>query len=206
MSHWHGIHNTMEKVYKGKKTFYAPTRKEWRLWLKENHSTEKFVWLIIYRKESEAPSIYYEEAVEEALCFGWIDSKGNKRDDKSFYLSFARRNPKSNWSGINKERIERLIKNGRMEPEGLKMVEQAKESGTWNALDDVENCVVPDDLQKSLDANRKAFENFEAFPPSSKKIILLWIMSAKKSETRLKRILETVELAEKNIRANHWGK
>ena len=151
------------------KTFYAKSRKEWRKWLQKNHQSEKSVWLIIYHKESKISSIYYEEAVEEALCFGWIDSKGNKRDDESSYLYFAKRNPKSNWSKINKVRVEKLLKQGLMTENGQRMIDLAKATGTWNALDDVENAVIPDDLNKMFARNKKAFKNFEAFSLSSKR-------------------------------------
>ena len=185
------------------KTFYAKTRKDWRKWLEKNHINEKSVRLIIYHKESKTPSVYYEEAVEEALCFGWIDSTANKRDPESFFLLFAQRKPKSNWSKINRERAERMIKQKLMTERGLAMIDLAKKSGTWTALEKVQASIVPDDLQKLFDKNKKAFKNFEAFPPSSKRIILEWIMNAKKPETRKQRIEQTVKLAAENIRANH---
>lgn len=194
----------MEDLRNGIKTFYALSRKHWRKWLEKNHATEKNLWLIIYHKKSKTPSVYYEEAVEEALCFGWIDSKGNKRDDESFYLFFARRNPKSNWSKINRERIEKMIERYLMTEAGMKMVELAKQKGTWDALTAVYNKEIPDDLQKAFNKNKKAFKNFVAFPPSSKKIILAWISNAKMPATRKKRIEETVALAVENIRANHY--
>lgn len=129
-------------------SFYAKSRKEWRPWLLKNSKREKNIWLIIYKKESETASIYYDEAVEEALCFGWIDNKANKRNAESFYLYFAQRNPKSRWSKLNKQRVEELVQKGAMTPAGLAMVEEAKSSGTWFALDDVEALVLPADLEK----------------------------------------------------------
>jgi len=186
-----------------RRTVYAKTRKEWRKWLEKNHSIEKNVWLIIYHKESKTPSVYYEEAVEEALCFGWIDSKANKRDAESFFLFFAQRKPKSNWSKVNRERVAKLTKEGLIKPAGQAMIDLAKKSGTWTALLDVQNSVIPPDLKKLFDKNKTAFRNFEAFAPSSKRIILEWILNAKKPETRANRISQTVELAAKNIKANH---
>jgi uncharacterized protein YdeI (YjbR/CyaY-like superfamily) len=180
----------------------AKTRKEWRKWLEKHHQAEKSVWLIIFRKQAKTKSIYYDEAVEEALCFGWIDSKGNKRDDESYYLYFAQCKPKSNWSKINRERAGKMIKQGLMTPAGQALIDLAKKTGTWKALD-VQNSVIPSDLQKLFNKNKTAFKNFQIFPPSSKKIILEWVLNAKTSETRQRRILQTVELAEKNIRANH---
>jgi uncharacterized protein YdeI (YjbR/CyaY-like superfamily) len=188
----------------GVKTFEARGRKEWRTWLRKNHTKEKSVRLILYKKESSMPTIHYEEAVDEALCFGWIDSKPNKRDEESYYLLFSKRSPKSNWSKANRERAKGLIKQGLMEKAGLDMIELAKKNGTWTALIDVQNSVIPDDLQQALNKNKKALSNFEAFPPSSKRIILEWILNAKKQETREKRIIETVTLAAKNIKANHY--
>lgn len=188
----------------GIKTFYAKSRKEWRDWLEKNHEIEKSIWLIIYRKESEISSVYYTEAVDEALCFGWIDSKPNKRDDKSYYQFFSKRNKKSKWSKINKAKVSKLIKAGLMHPSGLKMIEVAKKSGTWNALDEVENLTIPEDLQTYFEKNSIAFQNWNNFPPSSKRGILEWILNAKKPETRKKRIEETVRLASENKRANHF--
>lgn len=185
------------------KTFYAPSRKDWRNWLQKNHQSEKSVWLIIYRKESDVPSVYYPDAVEEAICFGWIDSKANKRDAESYYQFFSRRNPKSKWSKVNKATVERLLKKNAIAPAGLKMIEIAKETGTWNALDDVENITVPADLQQAFDGNKTAFENWSNFSRSSKRGILEWILNAKRPETRQKRIEETVSMAAKNLKANH---
>lgn len=188
----------------GIKTFYAPSQNEWRNWLAENHQTEKSVWLIIYKKESGVPSVYYPEAVDEALCFGWIDSKPNKRDNDSYFQFFSKRNPKSNWSKVNKLKVEKLMANGLIAKAGLESIELAKQNGTWTALDKVEEIEIPEDLQMALDKNQTAFANFDKFPRSSKRGILEWILNAKRPETRQKRVQETVELAEKNIRANHY--
>lgn len=185
-------------------SFYAKNESEWRQWLKQNHQSEQSVWLIIYKKESGTPSVYYPEAVDTALCFGWIDSKPNKRDDKSFFQYFSKRNPKSNWSRVNKEKIQRLLAANKMAPAGLAMVEMAKATGTWTALDDVENLIVPPDLQKALDNLPFASKYWEGFPRSVKRGILEWIFNAKKPATRAKRIKETAEMANKNERANQY--
>lgn len=182
----------------------AASRNEWRQWLEKHHESETAIWLVILHKTSAKPSVYYEEAVEEALCFGWIDSIAHKRDATSKYQFFARRKPKSNWSKSNKERVERMIAEGKMRPAGQAMVDLAKQTGTWDALTDVQNSVVPEDLQALLDKDEKAKQYFEAFSPSSKRIILEWIQNAKREETRLKRIEETVRLAAENIKANHY--
>lgn len=184
------------------KTFYAKDRKAWRAWLKKNHEREKSVWLIIYRKESNTPSVYYPEAVDEALCFGWIDSKPNKRDHESYYQFFAQRNPKSRWSKVNKDKVVRLMKERLMEEAGLRLIDLAKKNGTWDALNDVDNIVLPPDLKVQFAKNKIALKNWEAFPRSAKRGILEWILSAKKPETRQRRIEQTVELAAQNIKAN----
>lgn len=189
----------------GVNTFYAKDREAWRRWLAANHDKEKSIWLIIYKKDSDTPSVYYDEAVDEALCFGWIDSKPNKRDEESYFQFFAKRNPKSNWSRVNKEKVERLINQGLMSEAGFKMIEIAKKNGAWAALDDVENLVIPQDLQQVFDANPTAWKYFDAFPRSIKRGILEWLLNAKRPETRQKRIEETVTLAAQNIRANQYN-
>ncbi len=192
------------KLKDGILTFHAKTQEEWRMWLETNHLVEKAIWLIIYKKNSKIPSVYYPEAVDEALCFGWIDSKPNKRDEESYYQFFSKRNPKSNWSKVNKEKVARLLAQGWIAPAGIEAIEIAKKNGTWTALDDVDKLIVPDDMQKLLNLNKIAKDNWERFPPSARRGILEWILNAKQATTRQKRISETVALAEKNIKANHY--
>ncbi|HMV08490.1 MAG TPA: YdeI/OmpD-associated family protein [Cyclobacteriaceae bacterium] len=192
------------EVHNGIPAVSFSSRKGWRSWLTKNHQTQKSVWLIIYHKTSETRSVYYDEAVEEAICFGWIDSIAHKRDSESKYQFFAVRKPKSNWSKSNRERAEKMIRKKQMKPAGKAMIDLARKTGTWEALISVQEGIVPDDLQKQFDKSKIAFRNFSAFPPSSKRIILEWIMNAKKPETRKQRIIQTVELAKKNIRANHY--
>jgi uncharacterized protein YdeI (YjbR/CyaY-like superfamily) len=188
----------------GVATFHAETRAAWRNWLEQHHRTEKSLWLIIYRKESATPSVYYSQAVDEALCFGWVDSKINKRDAESYYQFFSQRNPKCNWSKLNKTKVAYLLEQGLMTAAGQEMIDLAKRTGTWNALDAVEETTVPDDMQQLFDQNPIAFQYWEAFPRSVKRAILEWILNAKRPETRQKRITETVEQAAKNIRANQY--
>lgn len=192
----------MAELTKGAESFYAKSRKEWRKWLEKNHKSKKSVWLIIYKKQSEVPTVSYPESVEEALCFGWIDAKALKKDEDSYYQSFSRRNPKSNWSKINKVRVADLIKKNLMTEAGLEAIKIAKKNGAWNASRDIDNARMPEDLEQSLEKNKAALEYFKAFPPSAQKVILQWIQDAKRPETRLKRIEVTVALAAKNIRAN----
>ncbi len=186
------------------KTYYPKSRGDWRKWLNTHHEAEKNVWLVIYHKDSVKHNLTYEEAVEEALCFGWIDSKPNKRDEESYCLFFSKRKPGSNWSKANRERAQRLVDAGLMTPAGQALIDKAKETGSWTALEEVQNSVIPPDLQSEFDRNSKAYQYFMAFPPSSKRIILEWILNAKKPETRQQRIKQTVELAEKNRKANHY--
>ena len=188
----------------GVPTFYAQDRASWRKWLEAYHKTVSSVWLIIFKKDSGTPSVYYPEAVDEALCFGWIDSKPNKRDAESFYQYFSKRNPKSNWSRVNKQKIERLLAQGRMAQAGLDMIVHAKKTGTWTALDAVENLEIPEDLEQAFSQYPSSKENFQAFPPSTRRGILEWIFNAKRPATRQKRIEETATLAEQNIRANQY--
>lgn len=187
------------------RTFHARSQKDWRKWLQKNHLSAKSIWLIIYRKESSVPSVYYPEAVDEALCFGWIDSKGNKRDEQSYYQFFSRRNPKSNWSKINKDKVEKLMAQNLMAPAGLEMIQIARQNGSWSALDEVDNISIPADMQNLFDKNKIALENWNRFSRSSKRGILEWILNAKRPETRQKRIEETIQLAAKNIKANQYN-
>jgi len=142
--------------------------------------------------------------VEEALCFGWIDSKPMKRDEHTFLLFFSQRKPKSVWSASNKKRLVKLIADGQMMPTGLASIEIAKANGSWTSIDDVEAMVMPVALEEAIKKNKLASTNFNAFPASAKKAIYQWISSAKTDATREKRIYETISLAEKNIRANQW--
>ncbi len=184
--------------------FYAETRAIWREWLAQNHDASPGIWFIFNKKASGKPIVSYDEAVEEALCFGWVDSRPNVLDDERYMLMFSPRKPKSVWSKVNKARIEKLIAEGRMMPPGLAKIEAAKQDGSWSSIDAVEELIIPDDLQMALAANPTAEQYFMAFPPSSKKIILGWIASAKRPETRAKRIEDSVALAAQNIRANHY--
>lgn len=191
------------KTKENKLIVYAKNRKEWRKWLEKNHDSETVVWLTIYHKDADTKSVYYTDAVEEALCFGWIDSRADKNDENSFLLSFYPRKPKSNWSKPNRERAARMIEQGLMAPAGLAMINLAKETGTWDAMKHIEDNVIPEDLQQLFDKNKTAYNNYMTFAPSSQRLILKWIHDAKRTETRQKRIEETVRLAEQNIKANH---
>ena len=183
---------------------HPKTRREWRAWLEKNHAQTEGVWLVTYKKATGKPRLEYDESVEEALCFGWVDSKPGKLDDERSMLYFAPRKPGSNWSKPNKDRVARLLETGLMRPAGLEKVEAAKRDGTWTALDGVEALEIPEDLGRALDALPNARAFFEAFPRSVKRGILEWILNAKKPETRANRIEETATLANENKRANQW--
>jgi uncharacterized protein YdeI (YjbR/CyaY-like superfamily) len=185
-------------------SIHPKSRAEWRAWLEQNHAQPEGVWLISYKKATGRPRVEYDDAVEEALCFGWIDSKPNKLDEERSMLWFAPRKPGSGWSRPNKERVERMMAAGLMTPAGLEKVEAAKQDGSWQALDAIEALEIPPDLEAALAAYSSARQHFDAFPRSVKRGILEWISTAKKPETRAKRVEETARLAEQNIRANQW--
>ena len=184
-------------------SFQPRTRAEWRKWLAADHDTAKGIQLIIVRKNAEVAGILYSDAVEEALCFGWIDGVTNSVDEQRYKLYMSPRKPESVWSKLNKQRIRKLIKDGSMTPAGLSKVEAAKKDGSWTRLDAIDKLEMPEGLLAHLSANAEAKRNFEAFSPSSKKMILFWIASAKREETWRKRIEETVRLAAQNIKAAH---
>ena len=194
----------LEPTYNGVPTTAAADIAAWRAWLAAHHASAQSVWLIIFRKGSGVPSITYHQAVDEALCFGWIDSKPNKRDDKSYYQFFSQRKPKSNWSQVNRDKVARLEAEGRMTEAGRALIRLAQEKGTWTALDAVYAETHPADFQAALDAHPQALQHWNAFPKSAKNGILEWITNAKRPETRAARIAETVRLAADNVRANQY--
>jgi uncharacterized protein YdeI (YjbR/CyaY-like superfamily) len=179
------------------------SRQEWRGWLEKHHADSPGIWLVYFKKHTGQPTVAYDDAVEEALCFGWVDSKPNTLDDDRYKMLFSPRNAKSPWSKLNKARVARLIEQGLMTPAGLEKIEVAKADGSWSVYDEIEDLTMPDDLNTALDENVDARRNFDGFSPSSKKNILWWIASAKRPETRSKRVEETVRLAAVGKRANH---
>ncbi len=179
-------------------TIYAGNRKAWRQWLDKYHRTSSGIWLIYYKVKSGKPSVQYSEAVKEALCFGWIDSKVKSLDEERYQQIFTPRKPKSVWSKLNKQYIEELIEQGLMTEAGLKKINTAKQDGSWTTLDEIEALIMPTDLKQALEADEIANQNFGAFGNSAKKNVLFWIDSAKRPETRLKRIEQTVRSAAQN--------
>lgn len=179
------------------------SRKEIRDWLQANHDTGGTFWLVMYKKHVAEHYVPYGEIVEELLCFGWVDSRTRRVDDDRTMLLVSPRKAGSTWSASNKKRVSRLEKQGLMRDAGRKLIKSAKADGSWTFLDDVERLELPDDLSRAFRKNKRAAKNFDAFNASAKKIILLWIKTAKREETRAKRISETVRLAANNIKAAH---
>ena len=183
---------------KNKPQLYLKTDTEWRKWLSENHNTSEGVYLILYKVESKIPSMRWEEAVKVALCFGWIDSTVKSLGDGKRQQYFCPRKPKSVWSALNKKYIEELSTNNLIHESGFKSINVAKENGSWTALDNVENLIIPKDLQTEFDKNTTAFTNYQNFARSYRKSYLYWLNQAKREATRQKRITEIIQLCEAN--------
>jgi uncharacterized protein YdeI (YjbR/CyaY-like superfamily) len=180
---------------------HADDRATWRDWLEANHATASGVWLVTWRPRSGHVSLEYEAAIEEALCFGWVDSTGGRFDDDRGKLYFAPRKPRSVWAATNKARIERLIAAGKMAPAGLAAIERAKANSSWETLDGPERLEVPADLAAAFDSRPPAADQFAAFPASARKMMLGWIAMAQRPETRAARISEVAAAASRNERA-----
>jgi uncharacterized protein YdeI (YjbR/CyaY-like superfamily) len=176
-------------------------RAGWRAWLGANHATSNGVYLVSWRRATGRTSVAYEDAVEEALCVGWVDSTGRNLDAQRSIQWFSPRRARSAWARSNKERVARLIAAGLMLPAGLAAVEDAKRTGMWTLLDDVEDLVVPDDLAVALASSPPAPANWDAFPPSARRAMLQWIVEARRHETRARRIADIAEKAARDERA-----
>lgn len=176
-------------------TFSPKSRQEWREWLQENHEKRQSIWLIYLKKGSKQPSIVYNDAVDEALCFGWIDSKSKPIDSDRYMQFFCKRKPKSVWSKINKEKIERLTQQGLMTKAVFECIEIAKENGSWTILDEAEALIIPTDLEEAFQGKIAAKNFFLNLSRSDKRNILAWLVLAKRTETRQNRINEIVTLA-----------
>jgi uncharacterized protein YdeI (YjbR/CyaY-like superfamily) len=184
---------------------WAPDVATWRAWLSQHHATEPGVWLMSWKKAAGKPSIVWSEAVDEALCFGWIDSTARSIDDLSYKQYFAPRKPRSNWSKINKEKVERLIAEGRMTPAGLAAIEEAKRNGSWNNLDAVEAMEMPADFVAALEAHPGAREYVESLSKTKRWALLYWINGAKREATRADRIRQIAEAAAQGTRPERFG-
>jgi len=177
---------------------YAVSRGEWRVWLEKNHDVESEVWLIYYKRHTGKPRIPYDDAVEEALCFGWIDSIVKRIDDERFAQKFTPRKDGSRWSEANKKRVEKMVREARMTEAGLAKVRKAKASGEWfKSRVRKKEVKVPSFMKDALAANKKALENFNKLAPSYKRNFVGWVSSARREETREKRMVEAIRLLER---------
>lgn len=178
---------------------------EWYDWLLNNHEQKKGVYLIFYKLELKVPTMRWEEAVRVALCFGWIDSKVQSLGNGKRRQYFCSRNPRGAWSALNKRHVKELIAKGLMQEPGYKMIELAKRTGKWIEMDDVENGIIPKDLQNAFENNTVAFKNYKNFSKGYKKSYLSWLHSAKREVTRKKRIDEIIRLCSNNIKSRgNW--
>jgi uncharacterized protein YdeI (YjbR/CyaY-like superfamily) len=175
------------------------SRKAWRAWLAKHHASSSGVWLVYAKKHTGIPSLTYNEAVEEALCFGWIDSLLHPIDDARFKQVFTPRKTKSMWSALNKKRVERLIADGLMTAAGTKMIALAKENGQWNAHSHSEALIVPPEMKKALDANAAATRNWPTYTASQRKSFLRMVTGAKRPETRAERIARVIDIVSRKI-------
>ncbi|RLT27684.1 MAG: hypothetical protein DWI48_02750 [Chloroflexi bacterium] len=180
------------------------TRAEWRRWLTKHHTSAPGVWIVSFKKGASGVSVPYEEIVQEALCFGWIDSRPLRIDEERHALLYTPRKPRSIWAASNKARVAVLIASGKMRPAGLAAIELAQANGSWDALTAIDANIEPEDLVAALKRNKLARKYWDAFPGGERRRIAYWITSAKRPETRAKRVEETVTLAAQNVRANVW--
>lgn len=184
--------------------FYPRSAADWRNWLEKNHLSKTSVWLVFYSKASEKPSLSWSDAVDIALCYGWIDSKKVKIDAETSHQFFSKRKAKSTWSKINKDKIAVLSEAGLMAEAGLAAVEIGKKNGSWTLLDEVEELIVPKDLETALLAKPGAKAFFEGLSKSVRKMMLQWIVLARRPETRQNRIDEIAELASKGMKPKQF--
>ena len=184
-----------------KPELYFKNSEDWRDWLSKHHNLYPGVYLIFYKVGLDFPSMRWEDAVKVALCYGWIDSTAKSLGGGKRKQYFCPRNPKSTWSKLNKTYIEDLIEHDLMHQSGLAKIELAKKDGSWTVLDNVENGIIPQDLLLAFNKNKKAFKNYKCLSRTYQKSYLYWLNSAKRDETRAKRIKQIIELCAKNIKS-----
>jgi uncharacterized protein YdeI (YjbR/CyaY-like superfamily) len=184
--------------------FHPQNRLEWREWLQEHHDKKSSIWLIYHKKKANTLRITWSEAVDEALCFGWIDSKSKPIDNDRYMQFFSRRKPNSVWSKINKAKVQRLTEEGLMTRAGLDVVAHAKRNGSWTALDEIEELIIPEDLQEEFRKRPVALSYFLSLSRSDKRNILQWVVLAKKAETRSNRITRIVDCGDLNMKPNQF--
>ncbi len=176
-------------------------RDEWRKWLKENHAVANGIWLVYYKKHTGKPSVPYNDAVEEALCFGWIDSIIKRIDEERYMQKFTPRNDGSTWSELNKKRVEKMIAQGKMTEFGLKKIKIAKQNGKWDEVVESQlDFVLSENLLNILKSDKSAFAEYEKLPLSQKKMHTSWIMTAKKKETKIRRTEKMIAMLKKGQR------
>ena len=173
---------------------HLESAEEWHAWLLANHTRREGVWLVQWKPRTGKPAIPYEQAIEEALCFGWVDSTYRSLDDERGMLWYSPRRKGSLWARSNKERVARLEAEGRMTDAGRAAIERARADGSWTILESVEDLIVPADLDAALDARPGSRAHWEAFPPTAKRAYLLWIVTAKRPETRTRRVTDSADL------------
>ena len=184
---------------------YFKSDYEWREWLHKNYDNDVGIYLIFFKVENKEPSMRWEEAVKVALCYGWIDSTVKSLGNGKRKQYFCKRNEKSVWSALNKKYIKTLLAEDLMHRKGLEIINKGKKNGSWTALDAVEKGIIPPKLQDAFNKNQKAFDNYNNFAPSYRKSYLYWLNQAKRETTRIKRILEIINLCEANIKSrNTW--
>ena len=185
-------------------TYYPKSQTDWRNWLVKNHQLKQSVWLVFYKKSTKVATISWGEAVDEALCFGWIDSTKKTIDAERYIQYFSKRKPNSIWSKINKDKVEYLTSKKLIQKAGYKSIKIAKENGSWSKLDEVEALIIPENLKKEFKAREGSLEYYESLSKSAKKILLSWIVLAKRPKSKQKRIIEIAENASKNTKPKQF--
>ncbi len=185
-------------------TYYPTSKQAWRNWLLKNHDEKDAIWLVFYKKKAGKPTLTWSEAVDEALCFGWIDSVKRKLDEERSIQYFSKRKATSTWSKINKVKVEQLMEVNLMTSAGMRCIDIAKQNGMWELLDSVEALSIPEDLEAALLEKENAMDYFLSLSKSIRKGLLQWIVMAKRQETRNKRIVEIAELADKKMKPKQF--
>lgn len=193
-----------EKPNKEIETYCPGSRAEWRAWLAENHESKQSIWLVYYKAATKIPSLSWSEAVDEALCFGWIDSTKKTIDKERYRQYFTKRKPTSTWSKINKDKVEELIRNNLMTKAGVESIETAKQNGTWSLMDDIENLIIPAELEVALNEQEGAMAFFQSQSKSIRKTLMHWVVTAKRDETKKKRTTAIAEAAAEGTRPKQF--
>uniref|UniRef100_A0A0G4HDH2 Bacteriocin-protection protein, YdeI/OmpD-associated family n=1 Tax=Chromera velia CCMP2878 TaxID=1169474 RepID=A0A0G4HDH2_9ALVE len=194
------------KIFEASAVIEASCASDLRTWLEQHHTQTESVWLRLYKKKSATPSVSYSEAVDEALCFGWIDSQTKKLDEQSYLIRYSKRKPQSGWSAVNKKNVERLVKEGKITPAGLAAIELAKQKGQWTVPDGAETGELPSDIADRMQKDKDALQHWERFPLSYRRATVEWILSGKKEETRERRVEELLTLTRNGLRRGEMQK